>query len=266
MSTTTRAPAEPRTGSGMLGNRSAWLFTTATICSNIVWILASGQNRDRLTTAGVLLFFAASLTHSLTVRGAKWTAVFFSTACAFGWAVEALGTATGVPFGAYDYTDRLGWSVGSVPLLIPLAWAMMAYPIYAAVERTGWGRPVRVLLSAALLAAWDLFLDPQMVAEGHWVWEAAEPALPGVPGIPLTNFAGWIAASLVLMSLLTSVMAPRPQSPIAVPMVLLGWVYAGNIVANAVFLGRPAVALVGAVGMGIPMLVLTLGLRRGADG
>lgn len=266
MSTTTRAPAGLHLGSGVPGHRLAWLFTAGTVGSNIVWILASGETRDRLTIAGVLLFFAASLTHSLTVRGAKWTAGFFTIACAFGWAVEALGTTTGVPFGAYDYTERLGWSLGAVPLLIPLAWAMMAYPIYAAAERTGWGRTARVLLSAALLATWDLFLDPQMVAEGHWVWAAAEPALPGVPGIPLSNFAGWIAASLVLMTALTAVMAPRPQSPIAIPLVLLGWVYAGNIVANAVFLDRPAVALVGAMGMGVPVLVLVLGLRRSADG
>jgi putative membrane protein len=244
----------------------SWLLGGLCVLSNIAWVLAAGALRDSLTVAGVLLFFAASLTHSLATRGTAWTARFFAICLAFGWAVEALGTATGWPFGEYSYADRLGPDVGAVPLAVPLAWAMMAYPVFVVVARTYWGRLARAALAAALLAAWDLFLDPQMVAEGHWVWAYPEPALPGIPGIPLTNFAGWIIAAAVLMTVLTLALPARAEEPVAQPAAMLGWVYAGNITANAVFLGRPGVALVGAAGMGAALAALIVGVRRAVAG
>ena len=49
---------------------------------------------------------------------------------------------------------------------------------------------------AAGLAAWDLFLDPQMVAEGYWTWQAADarrcPACPASRSA--TTWAGWLRA------------------------------------------------------------------------
>src|SRR5690606_13300745 len=38
------------------------------------------------------------------------------------WLVEYVGSTTGLPFGAYQYTDTLQPQIGGVPLLIPLAW------------------------------------------------------------------------------------------------------------------------------------------------
>jgi len=37
---------------------------------------------------------------------------------------------------------------------------------------------IRRLLTAGL-AAWDLFLDPQMVSAGHWTWLDTSPVLTG---------------------------------------------------------------------------------------
>ena len=112
-----------------------------------------------------------------------------------------------------------------------------------------------VPLAAAGLTAWDLFLDPQMVGEGYWVWESADPAVPGIPGIPAQNYAGWLLSTLVLMTMLNRL--PRTQVDLVVPRVLYGWMWIGGIIANAFFLDRPAVALVGGIGMavlGIPAL------------
>ena len=61
------------------------------------------------------------------------------------------------------------------------------------------GRLLRVaLLGGAAMAAWDLFIDPQMVAAGHWRWAHPDPGLPGTAGVPLTNALGWLAASAYL--------------------------------------------------------------------
>lgn len=245
-------------------SRLSWAFATFTIVGQILWVLVSGATRDAFTVGGVVLFFLASLTHALATQPPGWTARFFTIVLLFGWAIEAVGTGTGLPFGAYTYGERLGPDIGSVPWVIPLAWAMMGYPIYVVAARVCTTATARVLLAAALLATWDLFLDPQMVFEGHWVFADPTPALPGIPGIPLSNFAGWIVAALVVMTILELVAGPppRPVATRSVPVVLLGWVYLSNVLANAVFFGRPAVAVIGGIAMGIPMAIVWTGLRR----
>ncbi len=248
--------------------RLSWLLAGLTVLSQILWVLVSGTTRDWFTVGGVVLFFCASLTHSLATQPPAWTARFFTLALAFGWSIEAIGTATGLPFGAYSYGDRLGPALGDVPWLIPLAWAMMGYPVYLVAARACRTTPGRVVLAAALLATWDLFLDPQMVSEGHWRFSDPSPALPGVPGIPLSNFAGWAISALIVMVLIEFVAGPPPR-PVVIaspPVALLVWVYCSNVLANAVFFGRPAVALIGAVAMGVPAAIAVRGLRESARG
>ena len=76
----------------------------------------------------------------------------------------------------------------------------MAWPAWLAAVRLTERPGLRILLAGVGLAAWDLFLDPQMVAEGYWTWQAATPALPGVPGIPVSNYLGWLGFAVVLMA------------------------------------------------------------------
>ena len=100
-----------------------------------------------------------------------------------------------------------------------------------------------------LLAAWDLFLDPQMVGEGYWTWADDSWSLPGIDGIPLQNFLGWFLAAMALLWLLDRL--PRKTAPVAVPTVMLTWVLASNVVGNLLFWGRPGVAVWGGLAMGI---------------
>ncbi|MFN8127039.1 MAG: carotenoid biosynthesis protein [Candidatus Nanopelagicales bacterium] len=237
-------------------------FAALTVLSQILWVLVSGPHRDLLTAAGVVLFFLASLTHALATQPPAWTAKVFGLLLGFGWLVEAVGTTWHVPFGDYTYGGQLGPMLGPVPALIPLAWAMMGYPCYVVAARVKASRPGRVALAAALLATWDLFLDPQMVAEAHWTFAHPDPGIPGVPGIPLTNFAGWAVAATVLMIGIDRLAGPPPQPVLirSAPVALLAWVYLSNVLANAVFFGRPIVAIIGAVGMGIPIAIVARSL------
>lgn len=121
-----------------------------------------------------------------------------------GWLVEVVGQASGFPFGSYQYTPLLQPQLAGVPVLIPLAWLMMMPPAWAmalviAGAQPGWRARVRRAAVAALaFTAWDLFLDPQMVAWNAWVW-----AVPGVYfGIPLLNFAGWLLVAFCVSLLL----------------------------------------------------------------
>ena len=123
---------------------------------------------------------------------------------ALGWAVEYVGQASGFPFGSYQYTPLLQPQLAGVPLLIPLAWLMMMPPAWAVAvvivgAQPGWrARLRRAAVSALAFTAWDLFLDPQMVAWNVWVW--AEPG--AYFGIPLVNFAGWLLVAFCVSLLL----------------------------------------------------------------
>jgi putative membrane protein len=139
-----------------------------------------------------------------------------------------------------------------VPLVIPLAWSMMAYPCLLAAERLSNTYLGTAILGGILLASWDLFLDPQMVGEGYWTWADTGWELPGIPGIPLQNFLGWLLASVVLMASLSRL--PRKVARDGVPTMMLIWIYASNVFAALVFFGRPGVAIWGLVCMGVVMV------------
>ena len=241
-----------------------WVLAGAVVLAQILWVLAAGDARLALTWITVAGFALASVTHAALTRGMAWAAAYLTISVGLGWAAEVAGRTTGFPFGTYDYTDALGPKVAGVPVLIPFAWAMMAYPcllLARSMTRSAWWTP---LIAAWTLAAWDLFLDPQMVGEGYWTFAYPTPALPGSPGIPLTNYAGWLLVAAVMMTALDRLPRRRSTWPPtdAAPFALLLWTYVGSVLANAAFFGRPWVALWGAAGMGITVLPWLVHLRR----
>ncbi|HAM24083.1 MAG TPA: carotenoid biosynthesis protein [Actinobacteria bacterium] len=243
-----------------------WVLAGLLVLMQIAYPLTSNQVRTTLTIATVVVFVAASCSHALIVRGARWTALYLVITVVGGWLVEVLGSRTDVPFGPYDYTDSLGLKLLGVPVVIPFAWAMMAYPSLIVGRALTRSRIAQVLIGAWALASWDVFLDPMMVSDGHWVWQSTATAgveLPGVPGIPAQNFAGWLLVALVMMTALTSLGdGRRPRTglwPDAQPLTLWMWTYLSSVLANAIFLGRPSVAITGAIVMGA--VALPLGRR-----
>ncbi|NLT55093.1 MAG: carotenoid biosynthesis protein [Actinomycetales bacterium] len=225
-----------------------WVFAGASIVGYLGWPFVTGTDRATLTIVTVTTFFLASATHAWLWRGPRWTTGYLATALGIGWAVEAFGTATGTLFGSYHYTGALGPTLLDVPLLIPMAWAMTAYPCLLAVQSLVRSRWATALLGGYLLTTWDLFLDPQMVGEGYWVWHDPERTLPGIPGIPIENYLGWAVVTVAMMAVLAGL--PRVTAPSEVPSLLMSWLLVSNVFANVVFFGRPLVALWGGVLMG----------------
>jgi len=228
-----------------------WGFTAITILGQILWILVSGDTRIVFTTITVSGFFLASVSHAYLRRGLGWTISFFSITLSFGWLIEVLGTVTKFPFGDYDYSDKLGFALLTVPILIPMAWSMMAYPVMLATQRMAATPLATAFIGGWLLASWDLFLDPMMVGEGYWTWNELGWVLPGIPTIPLQNFLGWLLSAIALAFALN--LLPRKVANDAVPNTLLIWIYFSNILAAAVFFGTIGVALWGGIAMGLIM-------------
>jgi len=231
-----------------------------TVLLEIGYPLTSGHHRDVLTVLTVVAFFLASASHAAIHRGLGWAAGLVLLTAGMGLLAEAVGTATGWPFGHYTYANTLGHKAFGVPLVIPLAWSMMAYPALLLGRRLSGSRVTAALLGGWTLASWDLFLDPQMVAAGHWRWSRVRHALPGAPHVPVSNYLGWLAVAVVLLGLLQ--LLPRRAADDRAPAGLLLWTYASSVLGNAAFFGRPLTALLGGVGMGVVVLPYAAALRR----
>jgi uncharacterized membrane protein len=235
-----------------------WLLTGAAVLLQIVYPLTAGAVRTEITVASVLVFCAAAVSDAARVHGARGAATLVAVAGGGGLLVEAVGVRTGLPFGTYAYTGDLGPSLLGVPVVVPLAWTMMAWPALV-VGRTLARRLPVALVGGVALAAWDLFLDPQMVDAGHWTWAHPDPALPLVPGVPLTNYAGWLLVAVVIVGTLDRTLAAhaRPPGPAAA---LYLWTYGSSVLAHVVFFDRPGSAVMGGVVMGAVALPFALAL------
>jgi len=214
--------------------------------------------------AGHLVFFTWLIVALLAAASVAFTAVragwrrAAAAACAavlLGLAAERTGTATGVPFGAYHYTGLLRPSLGTVPLAVPLAWAAMGLPSYAAGAAIARSQAGRIAAGAVALTAWDLFLDPQMLRNGFWRWAHPGP----YQGVPLSNFAGWLLVSAILMAVFDAVAARRQPGRRAGPDLYPGLLAAYTVMAvmetvgfAVIFPHGRVIALAGALGMGIP--------------
>lgn len=225
------------------------LYGTA-VLAQIGYPLTSGTARDTLTAVIVLLAAAAALAHATLTRGVAVLVTLAAVTVLGGFAVEVLGVHTAIPFGRYEYADSLGARLFGVPAVIALAWTMLAWPAALAARRLVRSFWARAVLGAWALAVWDLFLDPQMVAAGHWRWLDPVPHLPGVATVPLTDFLGWFAVALAMSCALQRLLAPTDDRDDRWPLGFYVWTWASSTLALAVFLDLQAAALWGFLGMG----------------
>jgi putative membrane protein len=199
-------------------------------------------------TAGVIVQVSAVVAVLWTSWGTAKTVRVSALVFLLGWAAEAIGSHSGYPFGEYAYTETLQPQILGVPLLVPLAWMMMLPPAWGVASAISswfeqrWKNVVFIILSAAAMTAWDLFLDPQMVAWGLWEWDSPG----GFFGIPWSNYLGWLLVSAVI----TAIIRPS-QLPIAALLLIYTITWILQTIGLGVFWKLPGPAIVGAVFMGI---------------
>jgi putative membrane protein len=199
----------------------------------------------------------ATLSAALRAWGTKRAMVALATIVGTTGVIEKLGSETGRPFGRYRYTGALQPSLTGVPALVPLAWFAMALPAretaHAALGRRS-SPMARIVCGSLALTAWDLFLDPQMVAEGYWRWER-----PGsYRGIPAVNYAGWFLTGLGLMAALELAVPPRAAAGPEPLSGLYAWMGAMETLGFGVFSRDRTAAAAGGLGM-LPIAAVALG-------
>ena len=230
-----------------------WLLAMISI-PIIRWVVGDSVLHNGVI-AGVLLQAVAVLFISYQAWGWRTVLRVAALVIPLSWLIERIGSTTGFPFGAYHYTEALSPLIGGVPAVIPLAWLMMLPPAWAvAYAITGAVHGWRfVLVSGLAFTAWDLFLDPQMVGWGYWVWEN-----PGLYfGIPLINFAGWLLSAMAL----TWVARP-PVPPLRPLLIVYAAVWRLQSVGLSLFWQMPGPAFFGFVGMGGFLVAALVQLRR----
>jgi putative membrane protein len=176
--------------------------------------------------------------------------------------IEWVGTTTGFPFGPYRYTDALQPQLAGVPAIVPLAWFAVGVPALEVAgrvtgSRVGSGRVRqgglelivgRWVAAALALTAWDLFLDPQMVAEGYWAWAGGG----AYRGIPLSNYVGWFVSALAVLAVADRIVGGAAVTRSRPLLGLYTWWAVMETVGFVAFFGDPLVGVVGGLAMGLP--------------
>jgi putative membrane protein len=240
-------------------------------------VMALGYTFGGQTT--VVLGAVAGLAFLAHAIGRRLALVTFAVAFVLSLSSELAGTATGFPFGAYGYTDQLGYKIaGLVPFNIPTSWFYMLVASLAICGRTMTARDDNAtkwwwsLIGGLVLTAWDVSMDPAMVKTRHWLWfggdlsnASALQQFIGTPfffGMPLTNWLGWILTGVLVARAMLAIVPPsvwaRQVSPSNLPLAL----YAVNgLLPLAICFAQDMVlaGVLGTIAMGLP---LVLAMRR----
>jgi putative membrane protein len=226
---------------------------------------AAGKGEKLTLAASNLLLVAAALGHAWHLLGWQRATLFFGLAFTLAWAAETLSLATGLAT-PYHYTAALGPLLGKVPVVVPLGWSAMIYNSHIIANLMTDGTPTArrrgglwtlglALLTALVMTAWDLTLDPYMVLkEKAWIWDQGGIYF----GIPAANFVSWVETVLIIdLSIrLSSQGLPLPDRSRAgrwfAALPVFGYALIGL---PDVFIGVPeATRVLSPFAMGIPIL------------
>ena len=258
---------------------SAFAFSTFLIPPYPEWlqtpanqkVMVMGFRYGGATT--VTLGAIAGIAFLAHVIGLRRALPVFAVSLGLAFLSEYAGTVTDYPFGAYEYTDQLGYKIlGRVPFNIPTSWF---YMLVASLAICGRFLPAKddntsrwwwAFVGGVVLTLWDVSMDPAMVKTNHWYWQigdlsdrsAFEQAIgyPVFYGMPITNWLGWLLTGIIVARAILAFIPPsvwvRELAPHSLPL----WLYTVNgILPIAICLRQDMVpaGILGAIAMGIPL-------------
>jgi len=222
-------------------------------------------------------FTTLILFHAGIMLGWRRALAFFGLTFVISLAFEYVGVKTGFIFGHYHYTDVLDPKLfGTVPLVIPMAYFMVIYPSYMMANLIArsrvTGSPAGIsglllvsLLTALIMTAWDLVMDPVMVYDVKaWVWEEGGSYF----GIPFRNFVGWVVTTFTVSVAYRWVerlerMPMRPFVRSSKTFLLLPLLGYTTLCVGTLWVGTPAdTRVIAPFAMGIPLLAALMRLYK----
>jgi putative membrane protein len=171
------------------------------LLSSVLW----DQVPDNTTWAAPVFLYLASIL-ILIYSGTRPALLLFAVGV-YGFVIEVIGSASGFPFGDYEYTKTLGPALFDVPLALASAWIVVtAFTLFLLnvikLDRRWW-----FLIGPLLMVTVDLLIEP--VAAGPmnaWDWASSGEYY----GVPVTNFFGWFLVSIPIFTIY-SVVGSNPN-------------------------------------------------------
>jgi len=123
-----------------------------------------------------------------------------------GFFIEVAGVSTGLVFGQYHYGNSMGPRLFETPLLIGLNWWMLIYMISQLTRQTNLNTFSQLTIGAAVMAGYDVFLEPVAIATGMWDWNSQD--------VPIQNYLAWFVISFFFLGLFRWI-KPGYNNPVA---------------------------------------------------
>ena len=138
-------------------------------------------------------------------------------------AIEAIGTNTGLIFGEYQYKSALGPKLFNTPVIIGMLWLMLIYSIQGITQKIKANKWIRSLTGASLMLFYDLFLEPMAMRFEMWDWSGNL--------VPIQNYVSWFALSFFYF-MIFNFLRIRIKNDYAMPVYLvqLGFFISLNVV------------------------------------
>jgi uncharacterized membrane protein len=130
---------------------------------------------------------------------------FITVATGISLAAEYMSTHTGFPYGRYDYIATTRGSelyISNIPLFVPISFGTVVWAGRALANRVNVSPGVLILGGALFATAIDLVIDPMTLRGGSWFlgWLYSYRAAGQWFDVPLSNYAGWILVSALILS------------------------------------------------------------------
>lgn len=192
-----------------------WFYWLSTIVFAAAFVLAGMTLFEPLKLPGntgwpdaLLLLSGVACTITAATRRLPLQNVLLAVfiIAVIGGAVQALGATTGIPFGPFTYSKSIGAQMfKTLPWTVPIVW------VVAVLNSRGVARlilrPWRKIsgygfwligLTAALTLLFDFTFEPFASRVRHyWLW--APTKFPATwEGVPVSNFLGWAAVSVLI--------------------------------------------------------------------
>jgi len=131
-----------------------------------------------------------------------------------GFAIEVIGTNTGVPFGAYTYSGILGPRLFATPLMLGLLWWVLIRSWFDVSRNWAQSLWLRSFITGLGMVGMDLLIEPVAIELNFWRWTDVT--------VPLENYIAWFILSTLFARLTAVGDARNPLSKWILP-VLTGF-------------------------------------------
>jgi putative membrane protein len=118
-----------------------------------------------------------------------------------GFSSELIGVNTGILYGHYSYSDKLGLKLLGVPIILFINWVLVIVSIHAVLNyifsrfKFSVSYLVLAFIGASILVLYDYALEPFAIKYHLWSWDLMFP--------PLFNYISWFGISFLNLLILS---------------------------------------------------------------